>query len=72
MQRLASPFVISNAVRQVAVPSLRVGQIDSGARIKWLGFPRWTSCHRYWPVAALSFCDTRTDTTLARLMITPF
>ena len=25
----------------------------------------------YWPVAALSVFDTRTDTTLARLMITP-
>jgi hypothetical protein len=45
---------------------------DSG-RIKWLcSPPRWTSCHRYWPVAAVSVCDTRTDTTLARLMITPF
>jgi hypothetical protein len=28
-------------------------------------------CHMYWPVAALSVFDTRTDTTLARLMITP-
>ncbi len=32
----------------------------------------WTSCHRYWPAAAVSVLDTRTDTTLARLMMTPF
>src|SRR5258706_11418615 len=37
------------------------------------GFLRgWASCYRYWPVAALSVLDTRTDTTLARLMMTPF
>src|SRR5690348_12094693 len=44
-----------------------------GTGSKWPRFPlRWASCYRYWPVAALSVVDTRTATTLARLMITPF
>jgi hypothetical protein len=33
---------------------------------------RARGCHRYWRDAGLSFVDTRTDTTLARLLATPF
>ncbi|HEV8276588.1 MAG TPA: hypothetical protein VGQ26_12965, partial [Streptosporangiaceae bacterium] len=47
----------------------RVGWMGAGS--KWPRFPpRWVSYYRYWPVASLSVVDTRTATTLARLMIT--
>jgi len=44
------------------------GRINVAAFVPFAG----PSCHRYWPVAALSVVETRTDTTLVRLMITPF
>ena len=45
---------------------------EARGRSKWLrSAPRRAGCHMYWPVAALSVFDTRTATTLARLMITP-
>jgi hypothetical protein len=49
------------------------GWAGSGEGSRWLRSPlAGPVVHRYWLVAALSVFDTRTDTTLARLMITPF
>jgi uncharacterized protein DUF5994 len=46
--------------------------IGISAGLSWPHRPGSVNRHKYWPVAALSVLDTRTDTTLARLMITPF
>src|SRR4029077_2110562 len=49
------------------------GRAGSGEGSRWLRSPlAGPVVHRYWLVAALSVFDTRTDTTLARLMIRPF
>ncbi len=79
--RLALRFLRLASVAQRPINCVEWTQQCQTSRAGWAGWGRikvaefplaGASCYRYWPVAALSVADTRTATTLARLMITPF